>query len=195
MSGKGDHASRFRRNLMSSGAVSSVLFVPDNGTNPKTTKQGAFIYSGEASSFHEWEFRTNLRMLSAKEDKYQEKITDVVEALRGDAFNVSQQVGITVLMNENNLGHEFLVEAMRKMVFPYIASEAKELFQQFCKPGGVMSRQVGESMAQYVIRRERCWNLIKTLDSEITLGKGHIADLLLDLSGIDKDTKIKEHSL
>ena len=46
-----------------------------------------------------------------------------------------------------------------------------------------------ESMAQCVVRRERCWAVIKTLDPEIVLGKGHIADLLFDLSGIDKDKR------
>ena len=137
---------------MSSGAVSSVLFVPDNGTAPKTTKQGAFIYSGEASSFHEWEFRTRLRMMSVTEGKHAEAITQIVEALRGDAFNVSQQVCITVL------GHAVLLTSMRQIIFPYLASEAKKLFQKFCRLGGVMSRQMTESMAQYVVRRERCWN-------------------------------------
>ena len=110
---------------MSSSAVSSVLFVPDNNVNPKTTKAGAYIYSGEASSFHEWEFRTRLRMLSAAEGKHAEAITQIVEALRGDAFNVSQQVGITDLMEEN--GHERLIKDMRTMVFPYLALEAKKI--------------------------------------------------------------------
>ena len=90
--------------------MSSVLFVHDNGTTPRTTKQGAFIYSGEASSFHEWEFRTRLRMLSSAEGKQAEAITHVVEALRGDAFNVSQQVGIVDLMTENGYERLFKIK-------------------------------------------------------------------------------------
>ena len=102
MKGKGEH-SRYRRDLMSSSAVSSVLFIPDNNTNPKTTKTGAFIYSGEASSFHEWEFRAKLRMQGAAEGKHAEAMTQIIEALRGDAFNVSQQTGIDTLMGEKGL--------------------------------------------------------------------------------------------
>eukprot|EP00973_Karenia_brevis_P025040 3451321-Karenia_brevis.AAC.1 len=43
--------------------------------------------------------------------------------------------------------------------------EAKELFRQYCKASGSLSRQNGESMMQYISRRKRCWNLLKELDS------------------------------
>eukprot|EP00974_Lingulodinium_polyedra_P006425 611016-Lingulodinium_polyedra.AAC.1 len=41
-------------------------------------------------------------------------------------------------------------------------------------------------MTQYVSRRKRCWKFLKELDSEIELSDGHRADLLLDLSGLDR---------
>ena len=41
-------------------------------------------------------------------------------------------------------------------------------------------------MQQYTSRRRRCWSLLKELDKEIVLSEGHKADLLLDLSGLDR---------
>ena len=44
-------------------------------------------------------------------------------------------------------------------------------------------------MKQYVSRRTRCWKLLQELDPEIQLSEGHRADLLLDLSGLDKNER------
>ena len=59
------------------------------------TRQGSYIYAGEASTFHEWEFRTRLRMQNKRDpEKYAEAISKVVEGLRGDAFVVAETVGL-----------------------------------------------------------------------------------------------------
>ena len=79
-----------------------------------------------------------------------------------------------------------LIRAMNRSVFPLPAHEAKELFRQYCKVGGVLSRQAGESMQQYIGRRTRCWVLLKELDKELDLSEGHRADMLLDIAGLDK---------
>ena len=85
-----------------------------------------------------------------------------------------------------NAGVDILIEAIRASVFPLTTYEAKELFRQYCKPTGSLSRQQGESMQHYVSRRKRCWKLLKELDPEIVLSEGHRADMLLDLAGLDK---------
>ena len=64
--------------------------------------------------------------------------------------------------------------------------EAKELFRQYCRPKGPLSRQNGESMQQYISRRRRCWNLLIELDPEMNLSEGHRADMSLDLAGLGK---------
>lgn len=69
---------------------------------------------------------------------------------------------------------------------PMTTHEAKELFRQYCKPSGSLSRQVGESMHQYISRRRRCWKLLSELDSELVLSEGRRADMLLDLAGLDE---------
>eukprot|EP00973_Karenia_brevis_P014210 1933003-Karenia_brevis.AAC.1 len=65
---------------------------------------------------------------------------------------------------------------MRETVFPYTTHEAKELFPQYCKASGSLSRQNGESVMQYMSRRKRCWVSLKELDKEIVLSDGHHAD-------------------
>ncbi len=91
---------------------------------------------------------------------------------------------------EKQTGIEALIVAMRKRVFPYTTHEAKELFRNFTKSSGPLSRQQGESMTQYVSRRRRCWKLLQKLDPEIQLSEGHRADLLLDLAGLDRQERI-----
>ena len=115
-------------------------------------------------------------------------VTRVVEGLRGDAFDVARDLGEEVLCAENGL--IALVDAMRTSVFPLKAQEAKELFKQGTKPGGLLSRQAGESMTSYVSRRKRWWRLLTHLDHEIMLSDAHRADLLLDLSGLDANQRL-----
>ena len=83
-------------------------------------------------------------------------------------------------------GVQILIEAIRRQVFPMTTHEAKELFRQYCRPKGPLSRQNGESMQQYISRRKRCWNLLIELDPELNLSEGHRADMLLDLAGLEK---------
>ena len=77
-----------------SSAVSSVLFSTGNHTLSET-RGGSYIYSGDAASFHEWEFRTRLRLKGSKDlGKYAEAMSKVIDGLRGDAFSIAQEVGL-----------------------------------------------------------------------------------------------------
>ncbi len=116
------------------------------------TKTRAFIYSGEAAQFHEWEFRTRLRLAARDPEFYKEAVSKVVEGLGGDAFIVAQEMGFTTLTaaydeDAHTGGGDTLIDLMKTMVFPVTTHEAKELFRQFCKPNGVLARQNGESNA------------------------------------------------
>jgi hypothetical protein len=159
----------------------------------ETTKSGSYVYHGEAANYHEWEFRTRLRLRAAGKDdpeKYAEAMSKVVEGLRGDAFIIAKEVGLDRIWCPGDelqpeAGVDTLIKAVRLSVFPLTTHEAKELFRQYCKPSGTLSRQAGESMHQYTSRRRRCWKLLKELDPEIMLSEGHRADMLLDLAGLD----------
>ena len=87
-----------------SSAVSAVLY-SHNNTEFAATRGGAYVYTGDASSFHEWEFRTRIRIRGLKGEAYIKAVSGIVEGLRGDAFVVAQEVGLDVLMAEGKYIH------------------------------------------------------------------------------------------
>ena len=125
-------------------AIASLIFNRAETGALTTTKSGAFVFSGEAARYHEWEFRTKI-LLMVPAEKRLEQVPKIIEGLRGDAYIVAEQLGIDTLAEPD--GVRALIAAMNKMVFPYVESEAKELFRHFTKPAGVLTRQSGESMA------------------------------------------------
>ena len=66
---------------------------------------------------------------------------------------IAMDVGLTELLKPTGL--EQLVEAMKKHVFPQTRAEAKELYRVGHKTGGILSRQSGESVMNFVSRRRR----------------------------------------
>ena len=94
--------SRLKQNFSeprgNSSAVASVLFTRGGDTH-EVTKSGSYIYHGDASQYHEWEFRTRLRVKASgnDEDKYAEAMSKVVDGLRGDAFIIAEEVGLDEL--------------------------------------------------------------------------------------------------
>ena len=179
-----------------SSAVASVLY-SKGGERHDTTKSGSYVYNGDAGQFHEWEFRTRLRAKASGDDpdKYADAMSKVVDGLRGEAFIIAKELGLQRIWDPGNYdliegpreaGVDVLINALKHSVFPLTTYEAKELFRQYCKPSGSLSRQNGESMHQYISRRKRCWKLLKDLDPEIVLSEGHRADMLLDLAGLVK---------
>ena len=81
----------------SSSAVSSVVYHRGEARQTQETKGGSFMYWGDAPNYHEWEFRTRLRVWQKTKEAYAEAVNKVVEGLRGDAFIVAQQVGLKTL--------------------------------------------------------------------------------------------------
>ena len=75
--------------------MASVLF-SRGGDHHQVTKSGSYIYNGGAADFHEWEFRTRLRVKTAGKDpeKYADVMSRVVDGLRGEAFIIAKEVGL-----------------------------------------------------------------------------------------------------
>ena len=77
-------------------ALSALRCRPDHATAASIeTKSGPYIYDGSVAHFHEWEFRTEMRMTAAlasngngkgdgdNQDKVAAAVKRVVEGLRG----------------------------------------------------------------------------------------------------------------
>ena len=59
--------------------MAGLRYCPSSPTGPQETKSGAYVYSGDPSHFHEWQFRTLLRVELCKkkmEQKTKEKAKD-----------------------------------------------------------------------------------------------------------------------
>ena len=178
---------------MASSAVSSVLYLRDAAGNHAETRSGANIYDGDAASFHEWEFRTRLRIGGKTGDQYIEAMSKVCDGLRGEAFVAAQEVGfdnLCEIVDETPRGIDTLISHMRGVVFSLTEHESKELFRQYCRPRGPLSRQNEESMKQYVSRRRHYWTLLVEMDLVIHLSEGHRSDMLLDLIGLTRDERV-----
>ena len=92
-------------------ALSSLRYRPDHATAaPIETKSGSYIYDGSVAHFHEWEFRTEMRVTAAlgssgngkgdgkgddgdKKDNIAAAVNRIVEGLRGDAFDMAMDIG------------------------------------------------------------------------------------------------------
>ena len=117
-------------------------------------------------------------------------VSKVCDGLRSDALIAAQEVGLDNLceiVDGKPHGINTLIRHLREMVFWLTEHESKELFRQYCRTGGPLSRQKGESMKQCVLRRGRCWTQLVQLDPVIQLSEGHRSDMLLDLSGLTRE--------
>ncbi len=63
---------------MATSAVSSVLYTNEAATY-ELTKSGKYVYWGDATSYYEWEFRTQLSVMGTKEKFRQDTVANIVE--------------------------------------------------------------------------------------------------------------------
>ena len=120
-----------------------MLYLRDAAGNHAETRAGAYVYYGDAASFHECEFRTRRRIAGKLGDQYIEAMSEVCDGLRGDAF-VAAQVGfdhLCEIVDGVSRGIDTLIQHERGTVFPLTEHESKEQFRQNCRPGGPLFRQ------------------------------------------------------
>ena len=101
------------------------------------TRNGSYIYDGSPARFHEWEFRTRMKVQGRTDQQYLTAMSHVIEGLRGDAFLIAQEIGKDELNTEGDSlvdsGLELLIREMKDSVLPQTQNEAKELFREFVK--------------------------------------------------------------
>ena len=261
------------------------------GTAPQETKSGSYVYHGTANGFHEWEFRTRIRVEFARskikkklleqeaqksEQSTPERVRDVgetpvrrrgrvslrpteqdpadgaeggnpdeeeeeaaasggevgwsapaspqpprtppgsvhtvtnavrveqlageieslraelvqkvLEGLRGDAYLVAQDLGVSKLMEDD--GIDQLIMALKKMIFPLQALEAKELFRAGQQIAGPLARQTGETVTSYISRRRRWWRQVQELDNSMVISDAMRAELLIEAAGLSKQEQL-----
>ena len=117
-----------------------------------------------------------------------ELVQKVLEGLRGDAYLVAQDLGVSTLMEDD--GIDQLITAFKKMIFPLQVLEAKELFRVGQQVAGPLARQTGESVTSYISRRRRWWRQVQELDSSMVISDGMRAELLIEAAGLSKQEQL-----
>ena len=63
-------------------SMAGLRYCPSSPSGPQETKSGAYVYSGDPSHFHEWQFRTLLRVEFCKKKMEQKAKEKAKEASR-----------------------------------------------------------------------------------------------------------------
>ena len=176
--------SSYEQSHVTLGAMAVTSLRYDPGATIEENRSGNYIYDGSASRFHEWSFRAGMRVRCSKEEDLRKTMSMIVEALRGEAAQVAMDLGLDELREAD--GFQKLEFAIQKMAFPQAHAEAKDLYRAGHKQGGVLARQTGEPMTNFISRRRRWWRLLKQLDSTLELSEGIRGDLLLASSRLKK---------
>ena len=142
------------------------------------TRDGIPIYDGSAFMFQDWPFRTKVKHNAAKVEDRTRVMSQIIDGLRGDAADIARDIGDEQILKEDGL--TVLTEALRQHVFPRKEAEAKLLYRHGHKHKGLLTRQAGEPVANYVTRRRRWWNALKALDHTFGLSEEIRGDLMLD---------------
>ena len=148
-------------------ALASLRF-QRNAQDYEGSRQGMTVFAGDAASFHEWQFRLQIKKSLCTADELPALTAKVVDALRGEALSWGMEIGLAKLMEANGL--DLLVQKVQERLFPQRTAEARELLKQGMRIRGPMSRVPGEPMTSYISRRRRWWTLVHEMDNTLELG-------------------------
>ena len=82
---------------------------------------GCIIYSGDATKFHEWEFKTRMRVKTAKAEDRLKGVQEIVDSLRGEAASIAMDLGTDALRARD--GTEELIGKIQKLVFLFCGTD------------------------------------------------------------------------
>ena len=105
----------------------------------------------------------------------------LIERLQGPALQIAKGIGLERLANPT--GTQTLLEALEADLLPLRRQTAVEMYQAGSQPG-MMSRQTGEAMSSYVLRRETWWTQLQELDSEVKCSPAILGEQMLTQAGL-----------
>ena len=162
-----------------------------DGEGTTEGKYGIPRFDGSLHHLQEYAFRVRMRALKEKDLDTSElkKIGPLgirlVEGLRGPALHIVKQLDPETLASDK--GAEAIVKKLTETLRPRRQQEARELYQAGARENGPLSRQCGESMAMFTLRRKTWWTILQDLDSDIRLPEIILAEQVLQNSKITDD--------
>ena len=155
-----------------------------NAQGYEESRQGMTVFAGDAASFHEWQFRLQIKKSLCTAEELPVLTAKVIDALRGEALSCAMEIGLAKLMEANGL--DLLVQKVQERLFPQQTAEARELLKQGMRIGGPMSRVPGEPMTSYISRRRRWWTLVHEMDNTLELGDTVQGSMMLEQAGLSR---------
>ena len=110
-------------------ALASLRF-QRNAQDYEESRQGMTVFAGDAASFHECQFRLQIKKSLCTAEELPALTAKVVDALRGEALSCAMEIGLAKLMEANGL--DLLVQKVQERLFPQRTAEARELLKQGC---------------------------------------------------------------
>ena len=164
-------------------ALASLRF-QRNAQDYEESRQGMTVFAGDAASFHEWQFRLQIKKSLCTADELLALTAKVVDASRGEAVSCAMEIRLAKLMEANGL--DLLVQKVQERLFPQRTAEARELLKQGMRNGGPVSRVPGEPMTSYISRRRRWWTLVHEMDNTLELGDTVQGSVMLEQAGLSR---------
>ena len=72
-------------------------------------------YGGSVKDFHDWEFRTNVKLRTCKDENKPELIGKIIDGLRDKPFELAREMGIEKLISKD--GISILIDKVKKHLF------------------------------------------------------------------------------
>ena len=96
-------------------ALASLRF-QRNAQDYEESRQGMTVFAGDAASFHEWQFRLQIKKSFCTAEELPALPAKVVDAFRGEALSCAMEIGLAKLMEANGL--DLLVQKSAGTGFP-----------------------------------------------------------------------------
>ena len=157
-------------------------------------KFGIPRFNGEATRLSEYKFRVQARIMKEKAltKEEREKLGPLglrlIEGLSGTALRLAQTMSMEDLGKED--GANKLVDIFEKALRPKRMQQARELYQAGSSPHGLLSRQQGEPISTYVLRRRTWYRCLVDCSAEMSLPDMVLAEQLLASAGISQDHQL-----
>ena len=160
------------------------------------TKTGMPMFDGSPHQYEDWKAKVEAAVAGASLSKEDDRSRDlslvglhVFQALQGDASRVVRdKLGSRECVVPD--GASKIIQVLEKVIFHCRRDLAKDLNRQGTQTYGLLSRSVGEPMAQYIARRERWWRRVQEMgQGSITLCDPLRAEYLLQAARLNEDQK------
>ena len=172
----------------------NFIHAEDVATNTESKGGGLPRYGGEPQKLSEYSWRVRARMtrealLPEEEQKKMGPLgLRLVEGLSGSALRIAQLIDTTELAGEK--GAEKLLDRWNETLKPRRIQEARELYMAGAQQNGMLSRQQGELMGTYLVRRQAWYQAMVDLNKDLKLPDLILAEQTLTNAGITENMQL-----